>query len=300
MGDRSGGVIAMVVLYAILLLLLTRRLSSGGAVAVRLKQVEQQDSGGFVGAQTTGGSFLDRVAKPFFERLSQRISSLLPINEDSRAQLSQSFRSAGWNISVQTFLGAVVILSLFLMLPLGVSFGLGGVVIAPLVVYVLARFALSSAVTTRNKRIESSLPDTLDLLSSSVSAGLSFDQGLLNVCQRTNGPLTDELAQTQREISLGVPRSEALRNLSNRCDSESVTAFVSAVSQADRLGVPIGSILDTQADMARDSQQQRLEEEAGKLPIKMLFPMVGLIFPCIFVVLLMPAMMNMMSTLASM
>ena len=148
---------------------------------------------------------------------------------------------------------------------------------------------LKAQIQKRRREIENSLPDTLDLLSSCVSAGLGFDQGLLHVIKRTDGPLTDELAQAQREIAMGVPRAEALGRFAKRCDSQPITTFVGAVLQAERLGVPIANILETQAEAVRDYHRQRIEEESAKLPIKMIFPLVFFVFPLIFLVLLGPA-----------
>ena len=95
---------------------------------------------------------------------------------------------------------------------------------------------------------------------------------------------------------MGVPRAEALGRLAKRCDSQPITSFVGAILQAERLGVPIANILETQAESVRDYHRQQIEEESAKLPIKMLFPLVFLVFPIILMVLLGPAILKIMNS----
>jgi tight adherence protein C len=145
------------------------------------------------------------------------------------------------------------------------------------------------AVRHRQLRLRTDLPEVLDLLAIAVEAGLGFEAALELVGRDIPGPLADELRRALREMELGATRREALHGLKRRTDVFEVNAFVLALTQADALGVPVGRVLRAQADEVRNRRRQWAREKAGKLPVKMLFPMVGLIFPAIFVVLLGPA-----------
>lgn len=279
------------IVYLILFAMLMQRLGSGDRVSVRLRSIEELDVLGIPAPEmdNSTSSFLDRVVKPAIENLSRAISANVPIGEEAQGELAENLKLAGWDISPQTYIGLVILIAFVVMIPLGIMLQLIGLLLGALGTYVIARFMLKAQIQKRRREIENSLPDTLDLLSSCVSAGLGFDQGLLHVIKRTDGPLTDELAQAQREIAMGVPRAEALGRFAKRCDSQPITTFVGAVLQAERLGVPIANILETQAEAVRDYHRQRIEEESAKLPIKMIFPLVFFVFPLIFLVLLGPA-----------
>ena len=148
---------------------------------------------------------------------------------------------------------------------------------------------LARRIRERQDAIRRDLPDVLDLLAISVEAGLGFEAAMEVAVGHFEGPLADELARTVRETGLGRSRREALGGLRDRTDVAELTAFVVALTQADALGIPIGRVLHTQAGELRARRRQWAREKAAKLPVKILFPMVGLIFPSIFVVLLGPA-----------
>lgn len=286
------------VIYLFLFVTLMQRLGSGDKVAARLKSIEELDilGIGIPEEEVDSASFFDRVVKPRLVGVSQAISSNIPIDEETQGALAMDLKLAGINMSSQTYIGMAILCALVLMVPLGILFQLIGIILAAFGTFVVARVMLQVKIKQRRKTIENSLPDTLDLLSSCVSAGLGFDQGLLHVIKRTDGPLTDELSQAQREIAMGVPRAEALGRLAKRCDSQPITSFVGAILQAERLGVPIANILETQAESVRDYHRQQIEEESAKLPIKMLFPLVFLVFPIILMVLLGPAILKIMNS----
>lgn len=298
MNLRVFVLLAVPLVYLFLFVNLMQRLGSGDRVAVRLKSIEDLDILGLAipEEELNPPSFLDRVIKPKLFGASRLISSNIPIDEETQSQLAMNLKLAGLKISPQIYIGLVILCGLALMVPLGLLFQLLGVLIAALGTYAVSRYLLMYKITQRRKTIENSLPDTLDLLSSCVSAGLGFDQGLLHVIKRTDGPLAEELSQAQREISMGVPRAEALGRFAKRCDSQPVTSFVGAILQAERLGVPIANILETQAESVRDYHRQQIEEESAKLPIKMLFPLVFLIFPLILIVLLGPALLKIITS----
>jgi tight adherence protein C len=145
---------------------------------------------------------------------------------------------------------------------------------------------------SRRERIQSELPDALDLLAVSVEAGLGFDGAITKLTEHMNGPLADEFGLTLGEMRIGESRSEALKKLSERVAVPEMASFTRAVIQADQLGISLGRILRIQATEARNRRQAAAEERAMKAPIKMLFPTVVFIFPAMFIVILGPAFLN--------
>jgi len=168
-----------------------------------------------------------------------------------------------------------------------VGFGLG---------YMLPVMWLGRQITGRKKAITKALPDALDLLCISVEAGLAFDLALQRVTQKWDDELSREFKKVLSDIRLGRTRREALKDLAVRTGVEDVQTFTAAVIQADQLGVSMSKILRLQSDQMRVRRRQRAEEAAQKAPIKMLFPMVFLIFPALFVVILGPAVPRIMSS----
>jgi tight adherence protein C len=138
------------------------------------------------------------------------------------------------------------------------------------------------------------LPDALDLLTISVEAGLGFDAALAKVVEKMEGPLVNEFRQALAEIRMGRSRRDALRDVVARADAQPVSNFIGAIVQAEQLGVPIAKVLQIQSQQLRIERRQRAEEAAAKAPVKMLFPMVGCIFPTIFIVILGPAIVTVM------
>jgi len=155
---------------------------------------------------------------------------------------------------------------------------------------------LSSKIGKRKHEIVKSLPDAMDLLTITVEAGMGFDGALQKVAEKWDNELSRAFSKVVQEMRLGIIRREALRNMSYNMDVPDVTSFVAAIIQADQLGVSIAKILRIQSEQMRVKRRQRAEEQANKAPIKMLFPMVFLIFPALFVVLLGPAVLIIMET----
>jgi tight adherence protein C len=141
----------------------------------------------------------------------------------------------------------------------------------------------------RAEQIDYELPNLIDLLVVTVEAGLGFSGSLQMAAERFTGPLGDELRLTLQEQSMGLSTNEALRNLLDRCDTPLMRSFVRSVLQGETLGVSIGQIMRDLAVDMRKRRRQAAEERAQKAPIKLLFPLVFLIFPAMFVVLLGPA-----------
>jgi len=148
---------------------------------------------------------------------------------------------------------------------------------------------LASQITRRKNSIIKSLPDALDLLTVCVEAGLGFDAAMQKITEKWKDDLALAFGRVLQEVRLGKLRREALRDMADRMDVADVTSFVAAIIQADQLGVSIAKVLRIQSDQMRVRRRQRAEEKAHQAPIKMLFPMVFLIFPSLYLVLLGPA-----------
>ncbi len=165
-----------------------------------------------------------------------------------------------------------------------------------LVGMILMTYRLQVLTRTRKTSIQRQLPEVLDLLSVSVEAGLGFDAALLRVTERARGPLIEELKTAYREITLGRTRSEALRALEARTGLDEVKTFVSAIIQAEQLGISLRNVLRSQATQMRLLKRQRVEERAMKAPVKIMIPMALFIFPVLFILLMGPAVVNIITT----
>ena len=152
----------------------------------------------------------------------------------------------------------------------------------------IPEFWLGGRVKKRQKAILLQIPDALDLLTISVRAGLGFDAALGKVVEKMKGPLTDEFRRALAEVRVGKARREALRDIVPRTEVPPLTNFIGAIIQAEQLGVSISKVLQVQSEQLRIERRQRAEEMAAKAPIKMLFPLVGCIFPSLFIVILGP------------
>ena len=167
-------------------------------------------------------------------------------------------------------------------------------VFGALIGYIIPDFWLTGKIRARQRAIARMLPEMLDLLTISIQAGLGLDAALSRVMERLEGPLPDEFRRALLEIRLGQTRREALRNIISRTDSRPLSNFISGIIQAEQLGVPIGRVLTLQSEQLRIEQRQRIEEQAAQASIKMLFPIVGCIFPAIWVISLAPIAISMM------
>ncbi len=176
--------------------------------------------------------------------------------------------------------------------------GLVFLLVLALLGWIGPEFWLSRRVTLRQAELFRSFPNMIDLLTVSVEAGLGFDQALDRVASKMKGALAEEVSRTLREMQLGSTRVEALSRLAYRTGVHAIQLFVSSVVQAERLGISMGNVLRVQADEVRRARKMAAQEKAMKAPVKILFPLIAFVFPSIFIVILGPAVIQIMHTFA--
>lgn len=247
--------------------------------------------------------FSQRVIAPFFLRIARSASKLTP--QSNMDKLRQQLIEAGSpsRMGANEFMGLKLVVAaicgglIFLVLATSGA-SIGRLLLFPVVVgamgYLMPGVWLSRKIKERKKSIQLALPDSIDLLTISVEAGLGFDPALQRVADKWQNPLTWEFSRMLQEMRIGKSRREAMRELAIRCNVEDLNVFVSSIIQADQLGVSITQVLRTQSRQIRIRRRQRAEEQAHKAPIKMLFPMALLIFPALYAVILGPAIPRMM------
>jgi len=143
------------------------------------------------------------------------------------------------------------------------------------------------------QKIRDQLPDAMDLLGVCIEAGLGFDLALVKVAEKISGPFIDELMLVHREIQMGRTRRDALQNMANSSDIPELKTFVSALAQAEQLGIPIINVMRIQSAQLRETRKQIAQEKGMKTPVKILLPLVAFIFPVMFIVLMGPTVINM-------
>lgn len=251
---------------------------------------------------------MDRTLRPMMRRLSGIGTRLTSRERVGRTE--GRLAEAGYPYGLRTidFMGLKVVAALTTS---GLAFLLFGVALAgPSTGFIVAAVGLAigffvpdywliTRIRARQKAILLAIPDTLDLLTISVKAGLGFDAALGKVVEKTEGPLTDEFRRALAEVRIGKSRRDALRELVARTNVPALTNFIGAIIQAEQLGVAIANVLEVQSEQLRIERRQRAEEMAAKAPIKMLFPLVGCIFPSMFIVILGPAIILIVNNLGS-
>jgi tight adherence protein C len=249
--------------------------------------------GGTADAATAPRPTLDGVASSIGEALASRLGTL------REAELRKRLVAAGmFTVTPRKFVGYQVIATIGLPLLLGwlaaAGSGSGGLLVLALAVgavsgWFLPLTYLNQRAGARLGEVENDLPELIDLLVVTIEAGLGFSGSLQMAGRRMGGALGQELRLTLQEQTMGLSTTEALRNLLARVDTPAVRRFVRSVTQGEQLGVSIGQILRNLAVELRKARRQHAEERAQKAPVKILFPLIFMIFPAMFVILLAPA-----------
>ena len=252
--------------------------------------------------------FFDRTVRPLAARLSGTVARITSSSFSERTEKRLAMAGNPGDMKVADWLGikaigagvgAGVLFILFGILAGQITQGILLALVGAGIGYVGPEFWLGGRVRKRQKLILLQIPDALDLLTISVRAGLGFDAALGKVVEKLKGPLVDEFRRALAEVRVGKARREALRDIVPRTEVQPLTNFIGAIIQAEQLGVSISKVLQVQSEQLRIERRQRAEEQAAKAPIKMLFPLVGCIFPSLFVVILGPALILIMQNLGT-
>ena len=246
--------------------------------------------------------FSERVMRPAIERLGSMLSRSTP--QKARQDLLNRLELAGrpGNLTPEDF-AAVRLVAAAVFGALGVLVGLLpanpvylviSLVIGVILGYYMPVLWLKQKVDARKSEIQKGLPDALDLLVICVDAGLGFDAALARVTDKYKNALSEQLSKALREVSLGRPRLEALDEMGRNSGVEDLHNFIQAVIQSEQFGTGIGKILRIQADEMRRKRRQRAQERGAQATLKMMLPMVGCIFPTLWIVLLGPAVLILM------
>ena len=288
---------------AVAIVLIAIGLASGGGmdpVQARLSQLGSMQVQNLEQLELQAPLF-ERTIRPLMGRLSGYVARVTTTSFNSATEKRLALagnpgelRTSDWLgiKAIGALIGAVIFVLLFivpgvlavpfpvnlLMIPVGMMFG-----------YTVPEFWLGGRVKARQKAILLQIPDALYLLTISVRAGLGFDGALGKVIEKMRGPLIEEFRRALAEIRVGKPRRDALRDIVARTDVQALSSFIGAIIQAEQLGVSISKVLQVQSEQLRIERRQRAEAQAARAPIKMLFPLVGCIFPSLFIVILGPA-----------
>lgn len=243
------------------------------------------------------GTFRQRIITPFLQRLARSMARLTPVHalEELERKLTIAGHPLGFGARefygfrlAILILGGIVALIIFQQ-----DFGgqrkyliIFGVLVISITVPIVW---LRSRMRARQKEIDRSLPDALDMLSVCTTAGLGFDQSMQRVSEYWQTQMGVELARVVTEMEMGLSRKDALRNLAYRTDVPSLSSFVSLIIQAEQLGMSISHTLHAMADQMRIERRFKAEEQARKLPTKILFPLVFFIFPAMLAVIMGPS-----------
>jgi tight adherence protein C len=240
----------------------------------------------------------DRVVRPFLDKVGHRLNRNAGAGSTDALQEKLNLAGRPWGLTASGFL-ALRLLAMLLFTSIGLALALFAALTMPLLAVVPAgglilgylgpQLVVARRIKKRQKSILLALPSALDLLTISVEAGLSFDAALTRVVDKYDNEFSRELTIMLNEVRLGRPRLEALDDVGKRCKVEELSNFIQAIIQSEQLGVGVANVLRIQSEEIRRKRRQRAEEQGQKAPLKMLFPMVGCIFPTLFIVLLGPA-----------
>lgn len=246
-------------------------------------------------------SYFEKVKKQREEK-SKKV-----VDENKIAKIKKTerlLRMSGTHMSYQNYsfvklafaiIFSVITIGVALLLDTEALYTILIVMIGLMLAFVMPDFLLKAKVTSHQNAIREQLPDVLDLLSVCTGAGLSFDNALVKVVDKMDGPFIDELMTVFKQMQMGVSRADALNSLSDCTDIPELKTFASALIQASQLGIPVTNVMNVQAQQLRDSRRESARERGNKASVKMTIPIMFFIFPALFIVILGPTVINVMN-----
>jgi tight adherence protein C len=240
----------------------------------------------------------ERMLRPWLRKQIQAMGRLAPMKNIEQLQRKLTQAGYPYGLRVLDFLGLKLLVGMLLVIASLYLFGLassspstalaasGGLAVLG---FFLPDFWLNTRMRTRQREIARSLPDALDMLTVCVDAGAALAAAMLRISQRWDNALGFEFGKAVAEINIGMTRREALEGMAERTGVPDMRSFVAVLVQADQFGLSIAKVLHSQSEDLRLRRWQRAQEEARKVPFKLLFPLVFMIFPSMFVVTLGPS-----------
>jgi tight adherence protein C len=250
--------------------------------------------------------FADRVVQPALQSVNRLGRAVTPVaqRDKIRLRLDQAGNPVGWDVDrVLSFKVIAAVIVGLLGIVVALLFGWGAAIATALLIggavlgFFLPNIILFDQVQRRAEQIQKDLPNALDLLTVSVEAGLAFDAALAQVSRNTTGPMSAEFTRVLQEMQIGMGRTDAIRAMGERSTVPDLKSFATAMVQADVFGIPIAEVLRVQSKEMRVKRRQRAEEKAQKVPVKILFPLIFLILPALFVIILGPAIIQLRDSL---
>jgi len=251
--------------------------------------------------------FSERVIVPIIRKIGEFSVRFTPQKAIQNVTRMMELAGNPWPIDAATFFalrfvlaivfGGLAILYIVLVPPADSSKNLLYIGGAAFVGSYIPASMLRSKITNRQTEVRKAMPDALDLLTICVEAGLGFEAAMSKVAEKWDNELALAFSRTLREIQLGKVRRDSLKDMAERLGIAEMTSFVAAIVQSEQLGVSMSKVLRIQADQMRVKRRQFAEEQAHKAPIKMIIPMALLIFPSIMIIILVPAVMQILSNL---
>ena len=298
---------AVCVGVAVTALVLSTRKNTGSAVERVQSVIDFSLTAGLSQSGTDVSMYLDNEPKQgLVSTLATRLGSLVSgrFTTMSEEAIREQLMAAGmYTASPRTVMGYRVLfligapVLMFLLVGLHSSLDALMIVLALFAGWILPVTYVQRKARHRIDTIDRTLPDLIDLMCVMIEAGLSFPAAMRLSADQFGPPLTDELRLTLQEQTMGLSISEALQHMAERADTPAVKAFVRAMSQGDRMGISMGQIMRALSHEMRARRRSAAEERAQKTPVLMLFPLVFLIFPALFIVLMTPAVISLMHNL---
>lgn len=303
------GIFVLIVAVAVVAVSLTRNTQDDDdPLQARLAEYLQRGDVSSLEEIELSQPFSERVIIPIVKKIGEISARFTPQKAIQDTAKRMEMAGNPWPIDAATFLAIRFILAVVL----------GGFVVAMVLIspspnpsdnalyilgaafggFFLPHLMLSSRITSRSKEIRKAMPDALDLLTICVEAGLGFDAAMNKVSEKWDNQLSLAFARVIKEIQLGKVRRDALKDMADRLNIAEMTSFVAAIIQSEQLGVSMAKILRIQSDQMRVKRRQLAEEEAHKAPVKMIIPMAFLMFPTILIIILTPAVLQIMGSLS--
>ena len=304
-------IIGTVIVFLVILLLFPS--GSKNDISGRLASLDDADGSQPIASATESElnkPFVDRVIRPMIAKLAGKTDEKDPkAKKKAKTGLKKMLAQAGFPggltvaefaVIQNLFKGFCPVIGLAVGFVIKPNFAMMGLLIGLIIGIMAPRMYLQKKIAQRQHDIQRGLPDVLDLLTVAVEAGLGFDAACDKVVEKMRGPIPNEFSLTLKQMRMGEARRDAFKSMSDRVDNPDFNACVSAIIQADQLGVSIGQVLRIQSEQLREKRRQRAEEESAKAPVKMMIPLIFFIFPNVMVVIGAPAAFQMIEGLGGM